>query len=162
MYPNTNFPSWNDTTTPPIVKPGVLQCASTDMVTPQAYALSCTWGDISRVKEASIFRISVIPRNSFDASRYAYYQPGYLITPGLKIDKITNPAQTPDIADGWWRNFDTTSLWYVDRMGSYGCPMITYRHSSGNGFNLLMWDGHVVPVKDSLWGKYELMPEDLR
>jgi prepilin-type N-terminal cleavage/methylation domain-containing protein/prepilin-type processing-associated H-X9-DG protein len=161
MYPNTNFPSWNDTTTPPIVKPGVLQCASTNMEVPQAYALSCTWSDISRVKEAYLQNICYT-RNSFDASQYAYYQPGYLITPGLKIDKITNPALTPDIADGWWRNFDATSRWYVDRLDYLNFTKVVYRHYSFNGFNLLMWDGHVVPVKESLWGKYELMPEPLQ
>jgi prepilin-type N-terminal cleavage/methylation domain-containing protein/prepilin-type processing-associated H-X9-DG protein len=161
MYPKTIFPSYNDTTTPPIVKPGVLQCASTNMEIPQAYALSCTWSDIPRVKECYLQNICYT-RNSFDASRYGYNQLGYLTTPGLKIDKINNPSQTPDIADGWSRNFDATWQWYVDRLPYLGCTQITYRHNVSNGFNLLMWDGHVTSVKNSLWGKYELMPESLQ
>jgi prepilin-type N-terminal cleavage/methylation domain-containing protein/prepilin-type processing-associated H-X9-DG protein len=155
------LPNWVDTATPAIEKPEVLFCPSTNLQTPQAYANSCTWSDIPRAVGAYLKNICYT-RNSFNAAKYGYYQPGYLITPGIKIDKITNPSRTPDIADGWDRNFDANWQWYVDYLPYLGATKISYRHSSYNGFNMVLWDGHVTSVKNSLWGKYELMPETLQ
>ena len=100
-------------------------------------------------------------RNGFNGQKYGWYQPSAPdgIKAPLKLDRIRPPSSVVDVADGnyyvQWGSTGMTDLYKSD--GSYnpdfsegGDRSTTYRHLGGKGLNVLLWDGHVEPARESI------------
>jgi prepilin-type N-terminal cleavage/methylation domain-containing protein/prepilin-type processing-associated H-X9-DG protein len=149
------IPSNSDSTMPAVEKPGMLQCPSAKP--------GEGWSDVMRSSAPWYLQNIQYTRNSFNPSVYNWWQsPTY--GKQVKIDQISDPSRTADIADGNGNSPQfPASNFYVDRLGAANIRwvMTSYRHRGENGLNLLLWDGHVESVYNSFGTKYILMPDGL-
>lgn len=82
--------------------------------------------------------------------------------PGVSIDSIQSPGNTPDVTDGLHIHAPQSSqYWDMDFLprteGGNRCT--DYRHAGSDSLNLLFWDGHVVNEKESVTDKYHMSVE---
>ncbi|MBN1556049.1 MAG: type II secretion system protein [Phycisphaerae bacterium] len=81
----------------------------------------------------------------------------------VSINDFQAPGDTPDVTNGlhfhattWTRNWDIDEP--SKRVGGQRC--VDYRHVGLDSLNLLLWDGHVDNVKESVWDNYHMTIKD--
>lgn len=111
---------------------------------------------------------------SRNGSDQGYYQPSANCNiPAARLINFKNPSNAVANADGWDLYFygegemrDYTDLYLADGVslrgryrgkGTYGLQ-VEYRHGNGHSLNVLLWDGHVNSVKNSIADTYRLDP----
>jgi prepilin-type N-terminal cleavage/methylation domain-containing protein/prepilin-type processing-associated H-X9-DG protein len=112
-----------------------------------------------------------------------YYQAGSSANkPAAKLSNLKTPGSVADCADSFYIDFygpnemqDRTNLYKSDgtanprystdgRLDCDGQPtsingrQVEFRHQGGRGLDVLLWDGHVGSVKDSIGKSYKLDP----
>ena len=157
-------------THPPIERPEWLYCPSLKKLNDTDYS----WRDI-RFEIPPIYPFWL---NNISYARnttgQGYYQPtaGWDI-PALKLTNIKSPSSVVSHADSFYIDFYSpnetrvrTDYYLADGVtprrnfspGYVQGKQVEYRHQNGHGLNVLVWDGHVGSVRDSIGKHYKLDP----
>ena len=150
----------------PIENPDWLSCPSQ-----KEFGYPYTWNDV---------RFEVPPQFPWWLNNICYarnhtgqgsFQAGEYDIPAARMSKLRSPSSLAASADGWMRyfyapdNMRHTTDWYMedgvtprekDLTGTNIGLQVEYRHKKGHGLNLLLWDGHVDSVRDSIADTYFL------
>ncbi|HBG28970.1 MAG TPA: hypothetical protein DDX75_17935 [Phycisphaerales bacterium] len=173
-----SVPTQNDyRNSPPIKRPAWLVCPSLSHFDAKPDPGGCTgysWSDV---------RFNVPPKYPFwlqnigygrNTTDQGYYQPGANVNkPAAKLTNFRNPSNLVAHADSFYMDFfapenirSTTDLFLPD--GTRNAPydhdtnpsgrQVEYRHQNGRALDVLLWDGHVSSVRDSIVDSYSLDP----
>jgi len=154
---------------PPIKRPEWLFCQSLEKLNNTAYS----WGDVQfNVPPKYPFWLQNISyaRNS---TGQGYYQPPVNI-PAARLSNFKSPSSVAASADSFYIDFYGPNEW-PDRTNLYKADGITlndkfdkdrflngrqveFRHQKGRGLDVLLWDGHVSSVTNSIGKTYKLDP----
>ena len=171
-----SIPTMNDYfSRPPIEHPGWLTCPSQKRFGDGNTWDEFTWSDL-RFEVPPVYpwwlQYICYARN---ITGQGYYQPtaGHN-TPSANLSKIKSPSDVAASADSFYVNFygpDNTRV-HTDKYLADGVTLrppfsgsepggrqVEYRHDNGNGLNVLLWDGHVAPVINSIVDSFRLDPE---
>lgn len=169
VFHEEEIPTMHDYfTCPPIEHPDWLSCPSQKKL-----GYPHTWNDV---------RFEIPPDYPWWLNNICYarnhtgqgsYQADEYDIPAARLSKFRSPSNLAANADSWCHYFyapgnmpDTTELYLAD-----GTPrekdipitntglQVEYRHNRGRGLNLLLWDGHVDSVRDSIANTYRLDPD---
>lgn len=172
---------------PPIKRPSWLFCPSLAKVDvkPDTYGLTkYSWSDVRFLVGATNFWWLQNISYARNDTGQGYYQPSWPegTRPAVRLSSLKSTSSLVAYADSFYIAFQgynedrrQVDMYGADgtlnpRFDKYGRPdcdgratsidgrSIEYRHGKGHSLNLLLWDGHVVSVRDSIGTKYKLDP----
>lgn len=172
-----SVPSATDYTVPPVVRPDWLVCPALPNynVKPNSGGFIivkgafCAWSDV-RFSVLNTWWLQNISyaRNNYRQGYHQLSSPG-LETPPAKLSSFKSPASLAANADGIFIDFGphrvftdlykTDGITVNDKYNPNSTPfgrITEYRHDRGHGLNVLLWDGHVSSVRDSIADTYRL------
>ena len=163
LFHSTEIPLSSDRGAKPIKKPDWLCCSAEKNFSDNGRHNLSTWGDVFLGYNFWLANICYT-RNS---TGQAWIQ-GNNNPPHAKIIKMKRPSDAVANADGHYIHFPGHRI-YTDKYDAngdiqepYGSGLgflcVKYRHKGGNGLNILLWDGHVGSVVDSIADNYRLNP----
>ena len=160
LFWHKDIPGYNDVKVKAIEHPKWLSCPSQRILIPPSYTAAAVrhtvWNDIHRKGNRWWLKNICYSRNSFRGE--GWWQPGYTKTRPLKLTAITRPSSMTNVTDGRHIYFLPNRL-YTDRAYSETTGFTTYRHQGKIGLNVLLWDGHVKSVRDSIMDDFEMLPK---
>ena len=161
IYNKTSIPTKYEADRKPIEKPDWLYCPSQKLPDPIN-----TWDDVRIQKGPNYYWWLQNICYSRNNEGQGWYQGGQ-VDPQLKLTRIKRPSEFVDVLDGGPHMIFNGAAIYVDlyidgvlneKTYTETAPLpgrvAVYRHSSGEGLNLLLWDGHVDSVYRSVTRRY--------
>jgi prepilin-type N-terminal cleavage/methylation domain-containing protein/prepilin-type processing-associated H-X9-DG protein len=159
-YHGKSIPKIQDINAVPVKNPGWLQCPS------HSYGDLGTWGDVV-LANGSIWLKNICYSRNYE--NQGWYVNGQANPRGGKIDQIKSPETLSDIADGGWHLHFRYWPVHTERLlpdGALNTPWngvtghtVEYRHGQRDRLNILLWDGHVDSVKDSIYARFRIWPD---
>lgn len=170
-YNKVDIPPISDLSTPPVNAPEWLVCPSEEdfplSVSNTTSVNLCTWGDVHRTDGTAWLQGICYSRNM---EGQGVVQIGMPVIEACSLSQIRYPSETAANADGFYMSFQgriQSDRWLREgilRLPYDGVPgfgktlRVKYRHKNQTGLNVLLWDGHVSSVVDSIADNYMLSP----
>ncbi|HBR19823.1 MAG: hypothetical protein A2Y13_12855 [Planctomycetes bacterium GWC2_45_44] len=176
-YNKVKLPSPTSLRTAQIEKPSFLYCPAEKKTSLASWNSGHTWGDVLFSNNKPWLANICYTANS---SGQGWYQAGVVVVECMKSFNINRPSETVAAADGAacqfpggsgpggdinWPKRYTERRWSSNADGlnhPFGpagdvageAMCVTYRHRQNRGLNVLLWDGHVSSVADSIFDNY--------
>jgi len=161
LFWHKDIPGYNNVKEPSIQRPKWLSCPSQRKLISPVYtgtqvAAYTIWNDIERLGNRWWLKNICYARNPFRGE--GWWQPGYTTTSPMKLSKITQPSDMTDVVDARYIYFEVSRRG-TDRQYSETTRNTTYRHQGNTGLNVLLWDGHVGSVQNSIMDHFQVLPK---